>query len=119
MKKIHLPYTVIDVGWWSQLSLPRLPSGKIDYAVTLPVEYIAGDGNTPSALTDMRDVGNYTARIIQDPRTLNKMVFAYGDVLSQNQVFKLLEDLSEEKIERRYVSDLSIFLVGNLSDRLP
>ncbi|KAL6408618.1 putative isoflavone reductase family protein [Ilyonectria robusta] len=102
VKKIHLPYTVIDVGWWYQLSLPRLPSGRIDYAVTMPVEYIAGDGNAPSALTDMRDVGNYTARIIRDPRTLNKMVLVYGEVLSQNQVFDLLENLSGEQLERHY-----------------
>lgn len=117
MKKIHLPYTVIDVGWWYQLSLPRLPSGRIDYAVTMPVEYIAGDGNAPSALTDMRDVGNYTARIIRDPRTLNKMVLVYGEVLSQNQVFDLLENLSGEQLERHYVSNSSTPVVGNLPNR--
>ncbi|KAK1466241.1 isoflavone reductase [Colletotrichum cuscutae] len=52
-KKIRLPYTVIDVGWWYQLSIPRLPSGCIDSATPLPVDFIAGDGNTLSALTDM------------------------------------------------------------------
>ncbi|KAH8652985.1 hypothetical protein BGZ61DRAFT_374385 [Ilyonectria robusta] len=117
VKKIHLPYTVIDVGWWYQLSLPRLPSGRIDYAVTMPVEYIAGDGNAPSALTDMRDVGNYTARIIRDPRTLNKMVLVYGEVLSQNQVFDLLENLSGEQLERHYrtADDLKVAISKPLS----
>ncbi|KAK1546766.1 isoflavone reductase [Colletotrichum paranaense] len=75
-KKIRLPYTVIDVGWWYQLSIPRLPSGRIDSATPLPVNFIAGDGNTLSALTDVRDVGRFTARIIADPRTINKMMSA-------------------------------------------
>ncbi|KAK1500527.1 isoflavone reductase [Colletotrichum tamarilloi] len=73
-KKIRLPYTVIDVGWWYQLSIPRLPSGRIDSATPLPVNFIAGDGSTLSALTDVRDVGRFTARIIADPRTINKMM---------------------------------------------
>lgn len=95
---------MIDVGWWYQISFPRLASGRIDYATTLPVEFIAGDGNTPSALTDMRDVGRYTARIIADDRTLNHMVFVYSEIHSQNQVFTLLENLSKESIERVHVS---------------
>ncbi|KAK0372051.1 hypothetical protein CLIM01_10608 [Colletotrichum limetticola] len=103
-KKIRLPYTVIDVGWWYQLSIPRLPSGRIDSATPLPVNFIAGDGNTLSALTDVRDVGRFTARIIADPRTINKMVFVYGDILSQNQIFNMLDEMSGETTKREYMS---------------
>ncbi|KAF3803286.1 hypothetical protein GCG54_00013395 [Colletotrichum gloeosporioides] len=103
-KKISLPYTVIDVGWWYQLSIPRLPSGRIDSATPLPVNFIAGDGNTPSALTDVRDVGRFTARIIADSRTINKMVFVYGAVLSQNQIFDMLDKMSGENTKRDYMS---------------
>ncbi|KAK1455761.1 hypothetical protein CMEL01_04521 [Colletotrichum melonis] len=103
-KKIRLPYTVIDVGWWYQLSIPRLPSGRIDWATPLPVNFIAGDGNTLSALTDVRDVGRFTARIIADPRTINKMVFVYGDILSQNQIFNMLDEMSGETTKREYAN---------------
>ncbi|KAI3557898.1 isoflavone reductase [Colletotrichum abscissum] len=103
-KKIRLPYTVIDVGWWYQLSIPRLPSGRIDSATPLPVNFIAGDGSTLSALTDVRDVGRFTARIIADPRTINKMVFVYGDILSQNQIFNMLDEMSGETTKREYAS---------------
>ncbi|KAJ0384230.1 hypothetical protein COL922a_008824 [Colletotrichum nupharicola] len=103
-KKISLPYTVIDVGWWYQLSTPRLLSGRIDSATPLPVNFIAGDGNTTSALTDVRDVGKFTARIIADPRTINKMVLVYGAVLSQNQVFNMLDKMSGETTKRDYMS---------------
>lgn len=64
---------------------------------------IVGDGNTLNALTDLRDIGRYMARIIQDDRTLNKMVFAYNTVVTQNQIYDLLEEVSEEKVTRNYV----------------
>ncbi|KAH8684066.1 hypothetical protein BGZ61DRAFT_455592 [Ilyonectria robusta] len=103
IKKVHLPYTVVDVGWWYQVNLPKLPSGRIDYAAMETSDGIAGDGNIPFALTDLRNIGNYVARIIADPRTLNRMVLAYNEVYTQNQVYDLLEKLSGEKLERKYV----------------
>ena len=54
-------------------------------------------------MTDIEDVGRFTARIIADPRTLNRMVFAHGALYTQNQVYDLIEKLSGEKIERKYV----------------
>ncbi|KAF7556709.1 hypothetical protein G7Z17_g1236 [Cylindrodendrum hubeiense] len=104
IKKIHLPYTIIDVGWWFQLTLPRLASGRIDYALIMPGNIIAGDGDVATALTDIRDIGRYVARIISDPRTVNAMVFSYTELLSQNQVFQLLEKLSGETIDRTNMS---------------
>jgi uncharacterized protein YbjT (DUF2867 family) len=103
IKNVFLPYTVIDVGWWYQVNLPRLPSGRIDYVAMETTDGIAGDGDIPFALTDLRDVGRYVARIIADPRTLNRMVFAYNEVVTHNQLYELLEEISEEKLERRYV----------------
>ncbi|KAL4805968.1 hypothetical protein BDV18DRAFT_140237 [Aspergillus unguis] len=105
IKQLRLPYTIIDIGWWYQLSYPRLESGKVDYAMTAANNEIVGDGSTPLALTDLRDVGRYVARIIADERTLNKMVFAYNEVLTQNQIYGLLEEISGEEIVRNYVSE--------------
>jgi hypothetical protein len=103
IKRIYLPYTVIDVGWWYQISAPRLPSGRIDYAISFPSDRIAGDGTVPVARTHLKDIGRYVAKIIADPRTLNKMVFAYSEVSSQSQVFDTLEKVSGEQLERNYV----------------
>lgn len=94
---------MIDVGWWYQITLPRLPSGRIDYALMMPSNTVLAGGNIPSALTDIRDIGKYVARIIHDPQTLNKMVFAYSEIHTQNQVWDLLEKLSGEKPERNEV----------------
>jgi hypothetical protein len=107
IKKIRLPYTVVDIGWWYQVNLPRLPSGRIDYAVMETSDGIAGDGNIPIAFTDLRDIGTYVARIISDSRTLNRMVFAYNEVLTHNQVYDMLERVSGEKLQRKYVGRLT------------
>lgn len=103
IKNVKLPYTVVDVGWWYQVNLPRVPSGRIDYAVMETSDGIAGDGNVPIALTDLRDIGTYVMRIICDHRTLNRMVFAYNEVCTHNQMYDLMERLSGEKLERKYV----------------
>jgi len=110
-QKIRLPYTYIDAGWWYQLTLPRLPSGRIDHLLSpahkdLPIGL---DGSVPTALADLRDVGRYVARVIADPRTLNKRVHVYSELYTQNKVYEVVEGLSGEKLPRGYVS-FSIFL---------
>ena len=108
IKRLHLPYIIIDVGWWYQISFPALPSGKIDYAVGIPGQSIPGDGTVPSALTDLRDIGPYVARVIKDERTLNKQVLVYNEMWTPNQVYDILEKLSGEKLPRKYDS-LEVF----------
>lgn len=102
-----MPYTALDIGWWYQLILPRLPSGRIDGFLAVRSEAMVGDGRTPLALTDMRDVGRFVARVIADPRTLSKSVFAHGEERTQASVWELLEEVSGEEIPREYVSFLS------------
>jgi hypothetical protein len=106
VKQLWLPYTIIDVGWWYQIAFPRVPSGKVDYVAFGVADEIIGGGNVPSALTDLRDIGRYVAKIIVDERTLNRMVFAYNTVITQNQIYDLMEEISGEKLERNYVSNV-------------
>lgn len=63
------------------------------------------EGNTSSALTDVRDIGRYIARIIVDPRTINKYILAYSELWTPNDVYALLEQLSNETIPRTYISE--------------
>ncbi|KAL4744891.1 hypothetical protein BDW72DRAFT_199162 [Aspergillus terricola var. indicus] len=103
-KRLYLPYTIIDIGWWYQASLPRLPSGKLDSAISFPETLIGADGNVKFAGTDVADIGKYVARIIADPRTLNKHVFAYSEVTTQNHIWDTMEALANETIPRKYLS---------------
>lgn len=71
--------------------------------MTAANDEIVGEGNTPTALTDLRDIGRYVSKIIVDDRTLNKMVFAYNTLMTQNQIYDLMEKISGEQIARNYV----------------
>jgi hypothetical protein len=110
----HLPYTIIDVGYWHQLSYPRLPSGVVDYAMLIKDALIYGDGNAHTLLTDKRDIGRFVARIIKDERTMNRRVFTHSDVLSQNEIWAMMEQKSGEKIERVTVSKDGAMLLQNV-----
>lgn len=78
--------------------IPRVPSGRLDHAALFPTTFLIDQGDTPAALTSVIDIGNYVARIIVDPRTLNKRVFAYGEVLTQNDAIALTERVTGEKV---------------------
>lgn len=71
---------------------------------------IPGDGNMKTCLVDNLDVGTLVAKIIVDDRTLNQKVMANGDVLTFNEAFDMVEQLTGEKIERKYVSRSNIGL---------
>ena len=100
-----VPYTIIDVGYWHQISIPRLPSGRIDAQMLIPRDEVYGDGEMKTIITDKRDIGRWVARIIADPRTLNQKVIAYSDVLSQNEILQIMEEKSGEKIETIRMTD--------------
>ncbi|KAJ7024454.1 hypothetical protein C8F04DRAFT_1131378 [Mycena alexandri] len=109
IRKLYLPYTIIDVGYWYQISFPTIPSGRVDYAATIkPNVTIHCGGKASNTLIDLKDIGRFVARIIKDPRTLNKSVLAYGDVLSENEIFEIMERLSGETIERNHVTPQEI-----------
>ena len=57
--------------------------------------------------TDIRDIGKYVARIIGDERTVNRYVFCFGEMASQEEEFRIMEGLAGERIVRRYVSLVS------------
>ncbi|KAJ5753393.1 uncharacterized protein N7511_007546 [Penicillium nucicola] len=105
LKQISLPFTVIDVGYWYQISYPTVPSGRVDYATPIkPNVTIHHDGQAPNLLTDIRDIGRFVALIAADDRTLNQYVYTYGDVLSENQIFSMMEERSGEKIDRKHMT---------------
>jgi len=102
-----LPYTAVDVGYWYQVNFPRVPSGKFDYAIILRgiSNRFIGDGNAKNILMDKRDVGRLMAKIIKDHRTLNHKVVTVGAVLSQNEIWDIVEKVTGEKPEKQIISE--------------
>ncbi|KAE9368234.1 isoflavone reductase family protein [Stipitochalara longipes BDJ] len=109
IRKLFLGYTFIDVGYWYQLSFPPLPSGR-NANVMFPGMQVPlhGDGEAPNLLIDIRDIGSFVARIIDDERALNKYVYCWGDLLNENQIYDVMEEVSGEKLERVYVPNEDI-----------
>ncbi|KAK2772260.1 isoflavone reductase family protein [Colletotrichum kahawae] len=102
-----IPYTVIDVGWWYNGFIPEVPSGKTDHAIALPDflrNLVPGDGKMKTYVIDNEDVGKFVARIIVDPRTVNKRVMAAGASMSFNEMFAVAEELTGETVTRNHVS---------------
>lgn len=97
LKKIHMPYTVIDIGYWHEIMTPRIESGRLDHRALYSTFFFVDEGSAPCATIYLPDVGRYVARIIADPRTLNRMVFAYGEVTTQRAAVDMIERLSGEK----------------------
>jgi hypothetical protein len=55
------------------------------------------------ALTDLSDIGKYVAQIVADPRTVNRHVLAYTEVLSMNEIWDVMAKASGEKPLKDYV----------------
>ncbi|KAL2890665.1 isoflavone reductase family protein [Ceratocystis lukuohia] len=109
IQRAHLPYTIIDVGCYYQVFVPKIPSGRSDHAHSKYIDHrIVAGGNQKFALTDLKDIGRYVARIIEDPRTVNKHVFAYTEVLSMNEIWDAMKTSSGETPLKEDVSEAEI-----------
>ncbi|PGH27621.1 hypothetical protein AJ80_00634 [Polytolypa hystricis UAMH7299] len=97
--RARLGFTIIDIGYWYESSFPRVPSGKFDSAIFIPMNEVYAGGTVKNMLMHRKDVGRFAARVIKDPRTLNKRVYAYGDLLSQNEINAIVEEKTGEKLE--------------------
>lgn len=55
-----------------------------------------GEGDQKVACTALKNVGAFVVRIINDPRTLNKIVMTYDGEWTQGEAWKLAEDITGE-----------------------
>ncbi|KAI0657637.1 NAD-P-binding protein [Cubamyces menziesii] len=105
VKELGVPYTIIDVGWWMQLSLP-LPERSKSFMKTASYE-VYGAGDNRMLMTDLDHIGTYVARIVADPRTLNQAVIVWEDERTQLEMHEIGESVSGEgdtlKAKRVYV----------------
>ncbi|KAH9856818.1 NAD-P-binding protein [Lenzites betulinus] len=108
IQELGVPHTFIDVGWWMQLAVP-LPSrsAALDVAKAMTYE-LHGTGKQSYLLTNREHIGMFVARIIADPRTLNKAVIVWEDEVAEEDAHALGERLSGEeaalKAKRRLLS---------------
>lgn len=111
IKKIKLPYTIIDVGNWYQTNLPRVPSGKLDYMITEQMRYLSSEVDAKVAMSDIRDIGKQVAKIIVDERTLNKYVLAFSEILTQRELLDVVRKCTGEEPLVKEVSKTDFYIL--------
>ena len=91
---------------WSDsvVSTSGVSSGRTDWFLVPHVEFIPGDGTVEFCFPSTKDIGRYVAKIIIVPRTLNRKVFAYTDVMTYSDIADLVDEASGEKCIRKQVS---------------
>lgn len=94
IKELGIGYTIIDVGWWMELILP-FPSSDHDPVADLSRTFV-GAGDVKTAVTSRVDIGRFIARILADPRTLNRHVFCHAEEVTQTEVYQIAEEISGE-----------------------
>ena len=87
----------------TQISIPLL-DGKFAFypgenIVKLSQEFYF-ESNHKSALTDLRDIGKFFAKILLDEKTINQYVFCYSEEKSQKELFDMVESVSGKKIPK-------------------
>ncbi|KAG2320552.1 hypothetical protein Bca52824_013765 [Brassica carinata] len=67
---------------------------------------IYGDGNVKVVFADEDDIAKYTAKTLDDPRTVNKTVYIrpQDNVLTQNELVKIWEKLTGNELEKTNIA---------------
>jgi len=105
IEKAKIPFTYVSancfagyfVGNLSQLGTVLPPKDKV---------VIYGDGNQKAIFVDEDDVGTYTVKTIDDPRTLNKTLYLRPkeNILTQMQLVEMWEKLFGRTLDKFSIS---------------
>ncbi|OMO75101.1 NmrA-like protein [Corchorus olitorius] len=101
-----IPYTYVPSNCFAGYFLPSLcqpgatspPRDKV---------VILGDGNPKAVFNNEEDIGTYTIKAVDDPRTLNKILFIRPpkNTYSFNELVALWEKLIGKTLEKIYVPE--------------
>ncbi|KAL9418124.1 hypothetical protein AB3S75_041025 [Citrus x aurantiifolia] len=101
-----IPYTYVASNFFAGYFLPNLSQP----GATAPPRdkvVILGDGNPKAVYNKEDDIGTYTIKAVDDPRTLNKILYIKppGNIYSFNDLVSLWERKIGKTLERVYVPE--------------
>jgi len=101
-----IPYTYVSSNFFAGYFLPTLGQAGVAGLPTDKV-IILGDGNPKAIFVNEEDIGTYTIKAVDDPRTLNKVLYLRppNNVLSHNELVSLWEKKTCKTFERVYVPE--------------
>ncbi|XP_073305968.1 isoflavone reductase-like protein [Primulina huaijiensis] len=101
-----IPYTYVSSNYFAGYSLPTLSQPG---ATSPPRDkvIILGDGNAKAVFNYEHDIGTYTIKAVDDPRTLNKILFIKPpkNIYSFNDLVSLWEKKIGKTLEKVYVPE--------------
>ncbi|XP_047321711.1 phenylcoumaran benzylic ether reductase POP1-like [Impatiens glandulifera] len=105
-----IPYTYVCSNCFGEMFLKNLAQVLDPPASThLPTDkvVILGNGNSKVVFNQEADIGEYTIKAVDDPRTLNKTIYLRpsGNIVSLNDLATLWEKKIGKSLERIYVSE--------------
>ncbi|KAG5613341.1 hypothetical protein H5410_024622 [Solanum commersonii] len=100
----EIPYTYIACNYFAGPFLPNL----VQPGATAPPQdkvIIPGDGNVKAVFNEEHDIGTYTIKAVDDPRTLNKTLYIRPpkNTLSFNELVAIWEKLISKTLEKIYI----------------
>ncbi|WMV27641.1 hypothetical protein MTR67_021026 [Solanum verrucosum] len=100
----EIPYTYVSCNYFAGYFLPNL----VQPGATAPPRdkvIILGDGNVKAVFNEEHDIGTYTIKAVDDPRTLNKSLYIRPpkNTLSFNELVAIWEKLIGKTLEKIYV----------------
>ncbi|GMN25643.1 hypothetical protein TIFTF001_045970 [Ficus carica] len=104
IKAEGIPHTYVASNFFAGYFLPTLAQA----GATAPPRdkvVILGDGNPQAIFTKEEDIGTYTIRAVDDPRTLNKILYIRprGNIYSFNELVSLWEKKIGKTLEKEYI----------------
>ncbi|KAF5181958.1 Isoflavone reductase-like protein [Thalictrum thalictroides] len=101
-----IPYTYVSSNFFAGYFLPTLAQAG---ATAPPREkvVILGDGTAKAVFNKEDDIGTYTIKAVEDPRTLNKILYIRppSNTLSFNDLVTLWEKKIGKTLEKNYVPE--------------
>ncbi|XP_006423309.2 isoflavone reductase homolog PCBER isoform X1 [Citrus clementina] len=113
-----IPYTYVASNLFAGYFLPNLSQP----GATAPPRYkvvILGDGNPKAIYNEENDIGTYTIKAVDDPRTLNKILYIKppGNIYSFNDLVSLWERKIGKTLDRVYVPEEQV--LKNIQEAAP
>ncbi|XP_057964690.1 phenylcoumaran benzylic ether reductase Betv6-like [Malania oleifera] len=101
-----IPHACVSCNFFMSYFLPSLlqPGQKVPPRDKVT---IFGDGSTKGVFVKESDVATFTINTVDDPRTLNKVLYLRpsGNVYSMNELFKIWESKIGKKLGKFYVPE--------------
>ncbi|CAA7397739.1 unnamed protein product [Spirodela intermedia] len=105
-----IPHTIVSSNFFGAYFLPSLTQPDFPSSPPRDKVIILGDGNPKAIFVLEEDIATYTIRAVDDPRTLNKILYLRppANILSFNELVTLWEGKIGKTLEKTFVPEEEI-----------